>query len=134
MIPVTLRDEPAHVLDPVYMVPDPNGHNIKLNSFKTIVALKSMIILQNLITTNHRKSGKSKDDLKLTDRTRCRDYANPVPCKGVLRAVYMSPMGRVEILIKNCLRLHEKRASLPRRDLTIVYPRSRVVGLEISQS
>ena len=26
-----------------------------------------MIILQNLITTNHRKSGKSKDDLKLTE-------------------------------------------------------------------
>ncbi len=26
-----------------------------------------MIISQNLITTNHRKSGKSKDDLKLTE-------------------------------------------------------------------
>ncbi len=26
-----------------------------------------MIILQNLITTYHRKSGKSKDDLKLTE-------------------------------------------------------------------
>ena len=26
-----------------------------------------MIILQNLITTNHRKSGKNKDDLKLTE-------------------------------------------------------------------
>ncbi len=37
-----------------------------------------------------------------------------------------------EILIKNCLRLHEKRASPPRRDLAIVYPRSRLVGLEIS--
>ena len=49
------------------MVPDPHGHNIKLNSFKTSVALKSMIILQNLITTNHRKSGKSKDNLKLTE-------------------------------------------------------------------
>ncbi len=54
-------------LDPVYTVPDPHGHDIKLNSFKTSVALKSMIILQNLITTNHRKSGKSKDDLKLTE-------------------------------------------------------------------
>ena len=86
MIPVTLRDEPAHVLDPVYMVPDPNGHNIKLNSFKTIVALKSMIILQNLITTNHRKSGKSKDD-----RTRCRDYANPVPCKRGLKGCLHEP-------------------------------------------
>ena len=53
--------------DPVYTVPDPHGQDIKLNSFKTSVALKSMIILQNLITTNHRKSGKSKDDLKLTE-------------------------------------------------------------------
>ncbi len=26
-----------------------------------------MMILQNLITTNHRKSGNSKDDLKLTE-------------------------------------------------------------------
>ena len=52
---------------PVHTVPDPHGHDIKLNSFKTSVALKSMIILQNLITTNHRKSGKSKDDLKLTE-------------------------------------------------------------------
>ncbi len=39
----------------------------QIDSFKTSVALKSMIILQNLITTNHRKSGKSKDDLKLTE-------------------------------------------------------------------
>ncbi len=55
-------------LDPVYTVPDPHGHDIKLNSFKTSVALKSMIILQNLITTNHRtERGKSKDDLKLTE-------------------------------------------------------------------
>ena len=56
-------------LDPVYTVPDPHGHDIKLNSFKTSVALKSiLIILQNLITTNHRtESGKSKDDLKLTE-------------------------------------------------------------------
>ncbi len=30
------------------------------------------------------------------------------------------------------LRLHEKKASPPRRDLAIVYPRSRLVGLEIS--
>jgi hypothetical protein len=38
-----------------------------------------------------------------------------------------------EILINNCLRLHEKRASPPRRDLAIVDPRSRLVGLEISR-
>jgi hypothetical protein len=37
-----------------------------------------------------------------------------------------------EILIKNCLRLHEKRTSPPRRDLTIIHPRSRLVGLEFS--
>ena len=35
-----------------------------------------MVILQNLITTNHRKSGESK-----THRSHCLDYANPVPCK-----------------------------------------------------
>ncbi len=28
--------------------------------------------------------------------------------------------------------MHEKRASPPRQDLAIVYPRSRLVGLEIS--
>ena len=42
------------------MVLDPLGHDIKFSSFKKSVALKSMIILQNLITTNHRKSGRSK--------------------------------------------------------------------------
>ena len=43
-------------LDPVYTVPDPQGHDIKLNTFKTSVTLKFMIILQNLLTkTNHRK-------------------------------------------------------------------------------
>ena len=52
------------VLDPVYTVPDPLGHDIKLNSFKTSVAPKSMVILQNLITTSYSKSGKSKDHLK----------------------------------------------------------------------
>ena len=57
----------AFSLDPVYTVPDPHGHDIKLNSFKTSVALKSMIILHNLITTNHKKSGRSNDGLKLTE-------------------------------------------------------------------
>ena len=38
-----------------------------------------------------------------------------------------------EIPIKNRSRLHEKKASGRRRDLaSIVYPRSRLVGLEIS--
>ena len=45
-------------LDPVYT--DPYVHDINLNSFKTSVALKFVIILQNLIKTNHRKSGKSE--------------------------------------------------------------------------
>ena len=53
-------------LDLVYTVPYPQGHDIKLNTFKTSVALKFMIILQNLTTTNQRKSGKSKYDRKLT--------------------------------------------------------------------
>ena len=49
-----------------------------------------MIILQNLITTNHRKNGKSKDDLKLTelDVVTMRVYANPVPCKRGLTVIY----------------------------------------------
>ena len=42
------------------MVPEPHGHDIKLDSFKTSVDFKYMIICQNLITTGHRKSGKSK--------------------------------------------------------------------------
>ena len=66
------------VLDPVYTVPDPQGHDIKLNTFKTSVALKFIIILLNLTTTSHRKSGESKYDRKLTKldvvttRIRCR--------------------------------------------------------------
>ena len=55
------------LLDPVYTVPDPHGHDIKLNSFKTSLALRLMIVLQNLITTNHRRSVKSKYDCKLTE-------------------------------------------------------------------
>ena len=56
-------------LDPVYTVfaRDPHGHGIKLNSFKTSVALKFVITLQNLTTTNHEKSSKSKYDRKLTE-------------------------------------------------------------------
>ena len=51
----------------IYTVQDPYGDDMKLNSFKTIVGLKLMIILQNLITTDHRKSGKSKHDRKLAE-------------------------------------------------------------------
>ena len=52
-------------LDPVYTVPDPYGHDINLSSFKTSVALKFVIVLQNLIKTYWR-SGKSKYVRKLT--------------------------------------------------------------------
>ena len=47
-------------------LPDPYDHDINLNSFKTSVAPKVVTILQNLIKTNHLKSGKSKYDRKLT--------------------------------------------------------------------
>ena len=53
--------------DPVYTVPDPQGHNIKLNTFEKSVALKFMIILQNLTTTNDRRSGESKYDRKVSE-------------------------------------------------------------------
>ena len=49
-------------LDLVYMVPDPHGHSIKLKSFKMNAAIKFPIILQNLITANHRKNGTGKYD------------------------------------------------------------------------
>ena len=53
--------------DPYLCTADPQGHDIKLNTFKASVVLNFMIILQNLTTTNNRKSGGSKYDLKLTD-------------------------------------------------------------------
>ena len=56
-----------NALDPVYMVPNPCGQDIKLNGLKTSIAFKFMIILQNLIATPHRKSGKSKCYRKLTE-------------------------------------------------------------------
>ena len=39
-----------------------------------------MIVLRNLTTTNHRKSGESEYDRKLTELDVV-DYANPVPYK-----------------------------------------------------
>ena len=53
--------------DSVYTVPDPHGHDIKLDSLKTSAAVKEMIALQNWTTTNRRKSGKSKYDRKLPE-------------------------------------------------------------------
>ena len=42
----------------------PHVHDIELDSLNTSVAFRFMIILQNLITTNHRESGKNKYDRK----------------------------------------------------------------------
>ena len=44
-----------YAVDPGYTVPDRHGHDFKLSGFTTSVALKFLIILRNLITTNHRK-------------------------------------------------------------------------------
>ena len=54
-------------MDPVYTVVDPHGHDIKLNSFKTSVALRFMVVLQNLKSNNHRSSVMTKYDCKLTE-------------------------------------------------------------------
>ena len=48
------------------------------------VALKFIIILQNLTATDHRKSGERKYDRKLTELD-VRPHANPVPCKRGLK-------------------------------------------------
>ena len=70
------------ILDPVHTGPDPYGHHINLTSFKTSMTLKFVIILQNLIKTDHRKSGKSKCDRKVTELnveiTRIRSRVNGV--------------------------------------------------------
>ena len=61
---------PSSVRPPLLHSARPNGHDIKLDSLKTSVAVKSMIILHyhdDLITTSHRRSGKSKNDRKLTE-------------------------------------------------------------------
>ena len=69
-------------LDPVHTGPDPYGHHINLTSFKASMTLKFVIILQNLIKTYHRKSGKSKCDRKVTELnveiTRIRSRVNGV--------------------------------------------------------
>ena len=48
------------------LVPDRQGHDIKLNTFKMSVALKFIIILQNLTRTNQRKNGEGIYARKLT--------------------------------------------------------------------
>ena len=62
-----LRAASSGFLDPVHTGPDPYGHHINLTSFKTSMTLKFVIILQDLIKTYHRKSGKSKCDRKVTE-------------------------------------------------------------------
>ena len=52
-------------LDSVFTVTDPYGQDIKLNGFKTNMAFKFMLILHNLITTNHRKEGKNEQHVSL---------------------------------------------------------------------
>ena len=42
-----------------------NGDDIKLNNFKTSMTPKFIIILQNVVTSNRRKSRKSNYDRKL---------------------------------------------------------------------
>ena len=70
------------VWDPVHTGPDPYGTHINLQSLKTSMTLKFVIILQNLINAYHRKSGKSKYDRKLTEldveTTRIRSRVNGV--------------------------------------------------------
>ena len=58
-------------------VMDLQGHDIK---FRIGFALKFILILHNLTTGDHRKSGESKYDCK----TRCCDNVNPVLCKQSL--------------------------------------------------
>ena len=72
------------VLDPVYTVPDPYGHDIKSDSFYMNVALIFTIILQNLITTNYGKKGDSNSDRKLAEID-AGEYMNSVPFKRGLR-------------------------------------------------
>ena len=65
--PFALKAQKVDVSDPVHKGSDPYGHHINLKSLKTIMTLKFVIILQNLIKACHRRSGKSKYDRKLTD-------------------------------------------------------------------
>ena len=44
-----------------------HGHDIKLDSLKTSAAFEFMIILENLMGTNHRQSGKNKYDRTLPE-------------------------------------------------------------------
>ena len=72
----------------VYSVPNLHGHDIKLDSLKTSVVFKFMIILQNLITTNPREGSKNKYDRKLLghDVMTMRYYVNRAKVTGAKHA------------------------------------------------
>ena len=74
----------------VCSLPSPHGHDIKLDSLKTSVVFKFVIILQNLITTNNRKSSKNKYDRKLLEHDvvtlQMRYYVNRVKVTGAKHA------------------------------------------------
>ena len=75
--------------DPVYTVSDPQGHDTKVNTFRTSLALKFILILHNLTTANHRKSGESKYDRELAKldvvTTRIRYRVNGVSGNNLLK-------------------------------------------------
>ena len=82
-------------IDPVYTLPDPYGHDINFNSFKTRVDFQLKMILQNLIKTSHRKGGWSKYDRKHPEldvlTTRIRYHVNGVIITVIadLRTVFL---------------------------------------------
>ena len=80
----------------VYTAPHLHGHDIKLDSLKTSVAFKFMIILQNLIGSNHRESDKNK-------------YARKLPELDVLTTrIWYCVNGVLDSATKMCLKLFRK--------------------------
>ena len=75
--------------DPVYTVSDPQGHDTKVNTFRTSLALKFILIFHHLTTANHRKSGESKYDRELAKldvvTTRIRYRVNGVSGNNLLK-------------------------------------------------
>ena len=103
-------------------MPDPQGHDIKLNTFKTSVALKFMIVLQNLTITNRGNNGRVEYDRKLTKldvvTARIRYRVNGVlviqecwqPCRKWLQAAsYFYMYTNVRIALRLFLSLRQNR-------------------------